>query len=347
MLLPTLKTLQFLGLLSLVAGFGGLLPALQAETGEEKASASKRLYVNDKRAPEDLKDLRKIQEALQASLERVRAATVGIELGEGSGSGVIVSEDGLVLTAAHVATGVDQEITVVLEDGSKLPARTLGLSSITDCAMARIVNEEGRRFAWVEMDLEDTARLGDWVFALGHSGGVDRDRGVVVRIGRLVRMAPETIQSDCKLIGGDSGGPLFDLQGRLIGIHSRVGAALEQNLHVPLREFQKNWETMLAGEFIGEGPFAEKPDPGSAFLGIAVEDREEGGVRITRVGEETPAEKAELKEGDVLLEFNGKEFSNSEEFVALLDKSVPGDRVELKVWRDDQTETIEVHLEKR
>ena len=92
----------------------------------------------------------------------------------------------------------------------------------------------------VELDRGDSASLGDWVYALGHSGGFEKERGVGVRIGRLVRMAEQTINSDCNLIGGDSGGPLFNMKGQLIGIHSRVGASLEQNMHVPLREFLKN-----------------------------------------------------------------------------------------------------------
>jgi serine protease Do len=333
-------------LMAAVAVLSSPLSSSWAADTESSADPA-RLYVNDKRAPESLKDLLVIQDALQGSLAKVRAATVGIQLGEGSGSGVIVDEEGLVLTAAHVASGVDQEITVVLEDGSELPARTLGLNSVTDCGMARIVNEDGRVFPYVDLDLGDHSRLGDWVMSLGHSGGVDEARGVVVRLGRLVRIAPETINSDCKLIGGDSGGPLFDLHGQLIGIHSRVGKSLEQNMHVPLREFQKNWDAMLAGEFIGNGPFAEKPKPGTAFLGVALEDWDGDGVRVTRVGEETPAEKAELEEGDIILALDGEKTPDKETFLALIEKAFPGDHVELKVSRNDETQDIEVELEKR
>ena len=118
--------------------------------------------------------------------------------------------------------------------------------------------EEDGVFPYVALDRGDTASLGDWVYALGHSGGFEKERGVGVRIGRLVRMADQTINSDCNLIGGDSGGPLFDMKGRLIGIHSRVGASLEQNMHVPLREFLNHWDGMLDKQFIGKGPFAQE-----------------------------------------------------------------------------------------
>lgn len=84
---------------------------------------------------------------------------------------------------------------------------------------------------------EEMPRVGDWVFALGHGGGLDRKRGPMVRLGRVVSLKDGVIQTDCKLIRGDSGGPLFNLDGKLIGIHSRVGSGLEDNLHVPMKDF--------------------------------------------------------------------------------------------------------------
>jgi lysine N6-hydroxylase len=86
-----------------------------------------------------------------------------------------------------------------------------------------------------------------------------------------VQVKDDTFQSDCSLIGGDSGGPLFDLDGKLVGIHSRVGQRTQENMHVPMREFVKNWDGMLKSEFIGEGPFAKRPEKGKGFLGIGTE----------------------------------------------------------------------------
>ena len=154
-----------------------------------------RSYVNDKKAPEGRKDLETIQKALANSLAKTRAATVCIEIQDGSGSGVIVSEDGLILTAAHVATGVKKKVTVIREDGTKLKAETLGLVAENDAAMIKIT-EKGK-YPFVEIDRTSTTRLGDWVFALGHSGGFDKERGLVTRLGRLVRIANATMQSDC------------------------------------------------------------------------------------------------------------------------------------------------------
>jgi serine protease Do len=305
-------------------------------------SAGERLYVNDKPAPENRKDLEVIQSALLAALPKARAATVGIELEEGFGTGVIVSADGLVLTAAHVSGAVKKKITVILEDGTKLKAQTLGLNSETDAAMIRIT--EPGTWPFVEIDRNDSARLGDWVFALGHSGGFDKNRGLVTRLGRLVRMAHSTFQSDCILIGGDSGGPLFDLQGRLVGINSRVGDKAQENLHVPMSEFVGKWDDLLKGEFIGEGPFTKKPVKGSGFLGLATEARPEGGLKVTKVGKKSPAETAGLKVGDVILKLNDTPLAKREDLQNLLKEMAEGDEITLDLLRGGKDETLTLNL---
>ncbi len=304
-----------------------------------------RLYVNDKKAPDSRKDLEVIQKSLISVLPKARAATVAIEIAEGSGSGVIVSADGLILTAAHVATGVKKKVTIVLEDGTKLKAETLGLVADTDAAMIKIT-EKGT-YPFIDLDRTESARLGDWVFALGHSGGFDKERGSVVRLGRLVRMANSTFQSDCTLIGGDSGGPLFDLSGKLIGIHSRVGQQLQSNMHVPMSEFIKNWDGLEKAEFLGEGPFAKKPEKGSGFLGLATEPRKEGGLRVTKVGSKSPSETAGIKEGDVILKLNETALEKRQQLQDLLKEMAAGDEVKLDILHDGKPQTLTLNLGER
>lgn len=321
------------------------LPLLLALLPLAAFAAPERPYVNDKKAPESRKDLETLQKALTSVLPKAREATVCLDIGEGSGSGVIVSADGLILTAAHVSTGVGKELTVIMEDGKRLKGESLGLVASTDCAMVRILDKG--TYPHVEIDRDNTARLGDWVFSLGHSGGFDKDRGSVVRLGRLVRMADTTIQSDCTLIGGDSGGPLFDLQGKLIGIHSRVGQVLAQNMHVPVKEFLTNWEGMSRSEFIGEGPFAQAPEKGKGFLGLATEARSEGGLKVTKVGRESPAEKAGFAEGDVLLKLNGKPLTTRDDLQGMLKEMAAGDKLAFDLLRGGKSETLVVKLGER
>jgi serine protease Do len=236
-------------------------------------------------------------------------------------------------------------VKIKMEDGTEHAATTLGLVADTDAAMAKLEGEGP--FPFVEIERDHAPKLGDWVFSVGHSGGFDKERGSVVRLGRLVRMAQTTFQSDCTLIGGDSGGPLFDLTGKLVGIHSRVGQKLQENMHVPMHVFSEHWEGMLKSEFIGEGPFAKKPVLGNGFLGFASEAHEGGGLKVTRVGEGTPAEKAGLQEGDVILKFNGGEVSGREQLRDKLKEMAIGDEVVLEITRDGKEKTLTFTLGER
>lgn len=306
---------------------------------------AERPYVNDLPAPGNRKDLLAIESALKAALPGIRAATVHIDIGQGAGSGVIVSEDGLILSAAHVTGAVGKKIKIKLEDGTEYPATTLGLVADSDAAMAKI--DGSGPYPHVEVQRDEVPKLGDWVISLGHSGGFNKERGVVVRLGRLVRILGNTFQSDCTLIGGDSGGPLFDLAGKLVGIHSRVGARVPENMHVPMKVFFDNWEGMLKSEFIGEGPFAQKPVKGNGFLGFASEAADGGGLKVTKVGADTPAAKAGLREGDVILKFNGDGVTERSQLQEKLKEMSAGDEVTLVIRRKNKEQTLTFSLGER
>lgn len=314
-------------------------PAEAAEAVEDAPEKEAvRPYFNDKKVP-DAKDLPAIQELLQKNVVRARAATVCIKLAQGTGSGVIVSEDGLILTAAHVSTGVNKQLTVIMEDGKKYKARSLGLNSDNDAAMIKIT-EEGT-FPYVEIDRNKTAdaastKLGDWVFSLGHSGGFDKARGSGLRLGRLVRIAEYSIQSDCTLIGGDSGGPLFDMNGTLIGIHSRVGNVTEVNLHVPMHVFHTYWDEMLGEKFLGSGKFAKKPIKGDAFIGMSL-DEVENGLKVTDLDAESVTGKAGIKIGDIVTAAGGKPVLKKDQLVAIMKDQPAGVDLVLSLIRDGKT----------
>lgn len=305
---------------------------------------AKDLAFNHQKVPQTHEDLLEIQNALVDSLQRVRKATVSISLGQGFGSGVIVSPDGLILTAAHVTAGVEKELTVILNDGTKLKAKSMGLVSNTDAAMMRIT-EEGE-YPYVDINKDNNYKLGDWIFALGHSGGFDKERGPVVRLGRILKDSETTLHTDCKVIGGDSGGPLFDLEGRLIGIHSRVSKTMEQNMHVPMREYVKHWDEMKENKFLGDGPFAKKPVKGTGFVGFGSSDSEDG-LLVGRVLKDGPADKAGIKVGDIVLKVDDQDIAGKEAFKAILKEKSAGDKIVLVIRRKGEEKTIELKLGKK
>ena len=113
---------------------------------------------------------------------------------------------------------------VVLEDGTKLKAKALGRSS-ADSGLIQIT-EKGK-YPFVDLAPPASVFKGDWIFAIGHPGGFDKDRGLVLRVGRVIHRSTDTIQTDCKLIGGDSGGPLFDMLAKLL-VYSRVSMKMSK-----------------------------------------------------------------------------------------------------------------------
>lgn len=208
--------------------------------------------------PQSVEDLQRIEHQLRQVLPRVLPALVCIEVNNGSGSGIMVSEKGLVFSAAHVVGKQGTVLKVIMPDGTSLPGKTTAQNSESDAGIAEITTRQNKDLPRVDR-AEKLPRVGDWVFALGHGGGLDRKRGPMVRLGRVVSLKNGVIQTDCKLIRGDSGGPLFNLNGELIGIHSRVGSGLEDNLHVPMKDF----DALEEGPPHGSIPLPPSPEQDS------------------------------------------------------------------------------------
>ncbi len=205
-----------------------------------------RAWAGPPESPKSLDDLRALEDRVRAVVAKVSAATVGVRVGSNSGSGVIVSEDGLVLTAGHVVGKPGQEVVFMFADGKTAKGKTLGLYGNADAGMMRITDEG--KWPYLPRGQSHELRVGSWCLALGHPLGYVKDRPPVVRLGRVLRLSDNVIQTDCALVGGDSGGPLFDLEGRIVGIHSRIGMAMDINIHVPINVFADNWERLLKGE---------------------------------------------------------------------------------------------------
>jgi len=322
-----------------------LLFAISISNGKLTANDKPAHPVFDKAAPESTADLIGIQKQVSSVLEQAKQATVCI-VGNGSGSGVIVSEDGLVLTAGHVSGDPGTKVHVVMPDGTKLEAESLGRSAAADSGLVRIT--EKKKHPFVDIAPPATLFQGDWIFAIGHPGGFDKERGIVLRVGRVIHRSTNTIQSDCKLIGGDSGGPLFDMQGRIVGIHSRVSKKNEQNYHVTVRAFKRDWYRMLAGEVVTIEDSYAKVQRKGGFLGVKRIAHSKG-VQITGIVPNSPAAQSKLRAGDVIRAIDDKKVESLNSFRTLINQHGPGDKVLLDILKrwEGGTKKVEVTLGNR
>jgi serine protease Do len=296
--------------------------ALPAPPVLPKAAPAVRLpSVFRKVVPESITDLRGIETRVKEVVAKVSPAVVSVSLRSGGnalvyGSAVVVSADGLVLTAAHVAGTPNREVTFTFPDGRTAKGVTLGTNHDVDAGLMHITDPGPWPFAPVG-DLTD-ARLGSWMVALGHPSGFDAKRPVVARLGRLIVKTATTLQTDCTLLNGDSGGPLFDVSGRVVGIHSRISTTAEQNFHVPISAFVQDWTRLAAGENWGTRPANVAGGRGGRGGPIATATAVPGGVRIDTVNPNGRAQRMELQPGDVVLKFNGQPVTSAPEFLAAL-----------------------------
>jgi serine protease Do len=286
-----------------------------------------------KKTPASIQDLKDIQDHVEELAAKVSHAVVAVEVGFGSGSSVIISPDGLVLTAGHVCQRPNLNVHFTFPDGKTANGKTLGLDADSDTGLMRITNAGPWPYVFVG-DLKQD-KPGDWVLALGHPGGFDAKRSLVVRLGRIIRIAEGALQTDCTIAPGDSGGPLFDMSGRVIGIHTAIAASLADNFHVPITEFEDGWD-QLVKDTSGSGPV-------KAYFGAVLADDPKG-CKLNDVEKNSPAAKAGLKAGDIVLEVDDRTIAALATFRRWIAESEPGDTLRLRVKRDAQSFSAKVKL---
>lgn len=279
-------------------------------------------------------DLRALEGKVKMVTEMAVPATVSLysEKAGSSGSGVIVSREGVILTAAHVVDGAET-MTVIFPDGKQAEARVLGANRSKDAAMVRLVGEGP--WPYVEMGESKELKVGQFVVSLGHAGGYDPVRTPPVRFGRVVAINPiGFVATDCTLIGGDSGGPLFDLEGRVVGIHSSIGASLMANNHTGVSGFKSDWERLEKGDTWGRLTMNPLMNPDRPVMGFNVEGAVDGGVRISEIFPDSPAQAAGLRRGDILQAINGKPVRSLRMLQGFLAEREPGEEVEIEFTRN-------------
>lgn len=280
-----------------------------------------------------------LQKKVQSLLPEVRPAVVAILTGDGTASGVIMNPDGLILTAAHVAERPGRELRVVMENGDVVKATTLGLDKTTDAALMQINNTE-RKWPHVRVSRQVAqAQPGEWCFALGHPGGYDEKRGVVLRVGRIVKQTANSLQTDCVLMGGDSGGPLFNLNGEVIGIHSLIWEGREENMHVSMAPFLRSWNDMKSSVVIRTWGIGC-----GGYLGVSTDMNEQGSLEVLGVIAGSPSEKAGIQKGDLILAFNGEPVTDLPQFTHAVRIRPAGEEVQLKLRHQDGERHVTLKL---
>ncbi|MGC9031518.1 MAG: S1C family serine protease [Minisyncoccia bacterium] len=287
----------------------------------------------------------------------------------GGGTGFIISEDGLVLTNKHVVSDKKAQYTIITNDGKKYDAKVLALDPIQDLAIIKIQKPvtDLTSFKPIQMGDSSNLQIGQIVIAIGNALGEFRNTvsmGVISGLGRtitasgagMVEILEDVIQTDAAINSGNSGGPLLNLKGQVIGVNVAM-AQDAQNIGfaIPINKAKRDVEQIKT---IGKIIY---PWLGVRYILINQEVKEkyhltiDYGALIVKNEENnepgvipgSPAEKAGLKEGDIILELNGEKITSQNSLSKIITKYSPGDNVTLKVLRDKKTFEISVVLVER
>ena len=264
----------------------------------------------------------------------------------GEGSGVIVTKDGYILTNNHVVEGAD-EVKVTLQDGRDFTAKVIGKDPKTDVAVLKV---EAKDLPFVEMANSEKIEIGDIVLAVGNPFGIGQSvtMGIISATGRatLGLDYEDFIQTDAAINPGNSGGALVDAEGRLIGINtailSRSGGNQGIGFAIPANLARDVMESLVNDGRVNRG-----------FLGVLIQDvtpvlarklelKDNKGALIGDVVPDSPADKAGLKAGDIVTEFNGKAVEGSRQLKLAVARVKPGEKAAAKVLRDGSTRTLSV-----
>ncbi|MBM4103944.1 MAG: Do family serine endopeptidase [Planctomycetes bacterium] len=272
---------------------------------------------------------------------------------EGQASGFIISPDGYILTNNHVVADVDK-ITVIFKDGRKLDAKVIGTDDKSEVALIKV---EAKDLPVIELGDSDELEVGEWVIAVGNPFGLAETVtvGVVSALGRQTGITDggyeDFIQTDAAINPGNSGGPLLNLDGKAVGINTAIitqsGGYMGVGLAIPI-----NMAKAIKDQFLANNGKVER-----SYIGITM-NREgltpelaesfgldkNAGVLVTDVEPGSPADKAGLKQGDIIIKLNGKEIHANESFRNTVSLMTPGTKINLTIFRDGKEKEFTVEV---
>jgi serine protease Do len=272
---------------------------------------------------------------------------------QGLGSGVIISPDGYILTANHVVDGAD-EIEVAIADNKKeFTARVIGTDPPTDVAVLKI---DAKDLPAITLGDSDQLEVGDVVLAIGNPYRIGQTvtMGIVSALGRgnfafgRINQYEDFIQTDAAINPGNSGGALVDAEGRLVGINTAIISSTRGSegvgLAVPINMARRVMERLIADGKVTRGDLAILLQDITPRLAKAFDLPDQNGVLVSDVFPNTPAEKAGIKSGDVIVGFNGKDITGMHNLQLAVSECAPGSSATVKLLHNGRPETVTVTL---
>ncbi|HEY1718744.1 MAG TPA: Do family serine endopeptidase, partial [Verrucomicrobiae bacterium] len=264
---------------------------------------------------------------------------------ESLGSGVIISSDGYILTANHVVQGAS-DIQVAIADGKKeFTAKIVGTDPPTDVAVLKI---DAKDLPAVTLGDSDQLEVGDVLLAIGNPFGIGQTvtMGIVSATGRGglgINAYEDFIQTDAAINPGNSGGALVDAEGRLVGINTAIAGNSGGNegigFAVPINMARQVMERLISGGKVTRGYLGVFPQDVTPGLAEEFKLPDENGALVGNVMPNTPADKAGIKVGDVIIELNGKKITDANDLHLLVSELVPGTKASVKFIRDGGEKT--------
>ncbi|MGH8687598.1 MAG: DegQ family serine endoprotease [Burkholderiales bacterium] len=267
---------------------------------------------------------------------------------QGEGSGFIIASDGLVLTNAHVVQDAS-EVTVKLTDRREFKAKVLGTDAATDVAVLRI-KAEG--LPVVKLGDPAQAHVGDWVLAIGSPFGFENSvtAGIVSAKGRSLPGDTYVpfIQTDVAVNPGNSGGPLFNLEGEVIGINSQIysrsGGYQGLSFAIPINVVLRVKDQIVATGHATHARLGVNVQTMNQSLAESFGLKSAQGALVAAISPGSAAEKSGLEVGDVVLKYDGRDVADSAAFAAMVGEAKPGDRAKLDIWRKGAPRTLTATL---
>ena len=278
-----------------------------------------------------------------------------IDKDAGGGTGFIVSSDGMILTNKHVVLDEDAEYTILTNDGDSFSAKVLAIDPFQDLAIIKIENH--KKFNALNFGDSNDLQIGQTVIAIGNALGEFQntisvgvisalDRTITASGGGLTETLEDVIQTDAAINKGNSGGPLLNLKGEVIGINTAtVLGAQNIGFAIPVNKAQKDIEQVKTLGRIVYPFLGVRYVPVADNYGVLIIKGD--GIDEPAIAPNSAADKAGLKENDIILEFDGEKITPENSLKKIIEKYEPGDKVILKILSGSKEKNVEVVLEER